>query len=130
MHLVIDFWAENNYQEEVVNNPDWSQILATISRLDAEQFTQVILSIGEEDFILVGGGKGRYNVCVGQTDDQYYKLMDLQKPSDKTEQLVTGGQSGNFPAQTVVNIQLATQAIQTYFNEKGKMDTGLIWRKD
>lgn len=130
MHLVTDFWTGNTYTEEVISAPEQSQIEASIARLDADRFTQVILSVGEEDFLLVGGGNGRFNICVGQSDDQYYTLMDLAKPPHAIEQLVTGGQQGNFPAQSIVSIQLATRAMQTYFNENGKMDTGLKWSKD
>lgn len=68
----------------------------------------------------IGGGEaGKYLVNVTFDNISFYNLVDLSKP-DRKENLIVGGQEGNYPAKICVNLQTPLLAAKT-FAESGKL---------
>jgi hypothetical protein len=100
-----------------------------IHALDGRRHTQVVIQQPDYANLIVGGGDGRYNVCVTTADERYLTLTDPTRPADQTEELVTGGQRGEFPANTVVQIEPVLRAARTFY-ETGTVDSALPWIDD
>lgn len=78
--------------------------------------------------MLVGGGPSRYNVCMTTSDDRYLTLLS-DSGEGTVERLVTGGQMGEFPGETVVNLDDVLRALRV-FSENGTALTEARWREE
>lgn len=82
--------------------------------------------------MLVGGGTGRYNVCVTRSRDEeeeYLTLLNKDAAPNGYENVVTGGQLGMFPARTVVVLDYALKAAEAFFLD-GSLTSELDWTSD
>lgn len=113
---------------ETTESATWEQVETAIRSLDAQHRTMVTIEQDDIAYMGVGGGNGRYVVAVVTPDETNLTLVDPTKTS-ATEQLVTGGQLGNFPANTVVDLNAALKAARAYL-ETGSTDPALTWLDD
>ncbi len=129
MLLRVDNWTAGKPDHRDISGPTWEAIEQAIRALDQRQRTQLVLDRQDGSHMLIGGGTGRYNVCVTKArdeDEQYFTLADNNAPSDGHENLVTGGQLGRFPARAVVGLEDALKAAKAFFQD-GSLTAELAW---
>lgn len=78
--------------------------------------------------MLVGGGPNRYNLCITTSDDRYLTLLS-NVGEGTIEHLVTGGQSGEFPGETVVDLDDVLRVLRGFF-EDGRALAEVNWREE
>ncbi|WP_166876861.1 Imm1 family immunity protein [Massilia mucilaginosa] len=109
---------------------DWNPAMAhaALQRLDGRRLTQLQLDVGEDRSMLIGGGAGRLSViiCV-DVDRELHTLLDPGKADTEHEDLLVGGQLGNFAANQIVSAAAALAAIH-YFHAAGEPSPHLSWQ--
>ena len=73
----------------------------------------------------VGGGDERFVVYATSDNEEFHNLIGSGDPN-RTSSLFVGGQEGDYPAHTIVDIDQALAAAKT-FAETGKLDAELRW---
>jgi hypothetical protein len=129
MLLRADNWTAGNPSDREILDPTWEVVEQAIHALDQRQRTQLVLDRQDGSHMLIGGGGGRYNVCVTKPrgeDEDYLTLVDDTAPPNGHENLVTGGQLGRFPARTVVALDYAITAAKAFFRD-GSLAGDLSW---
>jgi hypothetical protein len=111
-------------ETEAVSFPEIEEL---IKRLDQSTYTQVILN-GENNYLLIGGGKGQYIVvfAIGADDDFYTLLNDGPEDDAEEVNVVTGGQEGSFHKNTVVDYYSVIKAGSYYYRYFDK-NPDLLW---
>lgn len=114
---------------EEIEDPTWEAVEAAVRAMDNDTRTEVLLTQGEMDYLLVGGGAGRYVVSVQRPDE----ALTMRNPSaasrDDKVTLVSGGQAGEYEAAMVVSLDLVLQAAHAYL-QSGREDPRLTWARD
>ena len=129
LYLSVEKWVGNRNESDFIENPDWSQIEASIHELDGKSKTLVTLGADDDTYMTVGGGEsGKYVVSVTFDNISFHNLVDLSKP-DATEKLVVGGQEGIYPAKICVDLLRSLLAART-FAESGELDRLLVWQEE
>lgn len=129
MLLRTDNWSAGKPNHRDIQDPTWETVEQAIRALDQRQHTQLVLDRQDGSHMLIGGGIGRYNVCVMKSrdnDEEYLTLVDNEAPSNGLENLVTGGQLGKFPARTVVGLDYVVKAAKAFFRD-GSLTSELDW---
>jgi hypothetical protein len=116
---------------ETIQNATWEQAETAIRSLDETEFTALTVERPDRSNVLVGGGNGRYILCITTVDERLVALADEAKAAHgEAEELVAGGQPGRYPSHLVVDdLDTVLQAARTYF-ETGSPDSSLCWVED
>lgn len=128
VRLTTDDWEGVHANARHVDDPAWSDVEAAVRALNGRNHTQVVVQRDDGSNISVGGGDGRYNVCITTDDDRFLTVVDRER-EDGIEELVAGGQLGEYPAQTVVGPEPTLRAVKTFF-ENGTADDGIDWLEE
>jgi hypothetical protein len=128
MELVVETRDGAASDVRRVPEPDPATVLAQLRSLDGAATSQLALDAGRGEVLIVGGGnEGRYVVtCLVNTDEHSYQLLGPDG-SDASVAVVTGGQEALFPADAVVDLALASRAVES-FARTGARDPDLRWR--
>lgn len=128
-NLTIENWVGNKDEGSVIENPNWQQIETAILELNEKNKTLVTLGADEESYMSIGGGEvGKYIVNVTFDNMSFYNLVNYSK-SEKIENLVVGGQAGDYPAKMCVDLQTVLLAAKT-FVELGKLEESVNWEEE
>lgn len=98
-------------------NPDWKDVEDIIRRLDGQHVSEVTMDNGDEDNYLcvAGGNNGLFILYIALDDNsEFYSLLN-PFPENKTNRLVTGGQSGDFEDKICVRVETVLDAAGDYF---------------
>ena len=127
MKIYWDKWDKVYNIGGEIEVTSFDEIESLIKRLDQSTYDQVILN-GKDNYMLIGGGKNRYVVClVIGSDEDFYTLVNCEKTNVENEiEVVTGGQKGIFPEKTVVNYNSVIEASRYYFEHLDK-NPDLLW---
>ena len=125
--LVQDNWDGQQSQEIVKNSPTWQDVQSAVVTLDASQRTLVAVEGWGKTEMLIGGGGGKYVVSVATSPDGLFTLLNSQGKATDRVLLKAGGQTGNYPADEVVDLDKAIQAVQ-WFCEHNEPDPNLAWK--
>ena len=127
--LSVEKWVGNKDEGTLIENPTWQQIESALCQLNGTTQTLVTLGVDEETYMSIGGGEaGKYIVNVTLDGMTFYNLVD-RSSSELLEELVVGGQLGNYPAKMRTNLQTALLAAKT-FALKGELDESVTWEED
>ncbi|MET1078933.1 MAG: Imm1 family immunity protein [Pseudomonas sp.] len=113
-------------------HPAWTPdgAKAALERLDGQRLTQLLLTVGEDRLMLIGGGGNRFSVSICfDVDRELYTLVDPAKADTVTEDLLIGGQLGCFPANQIVAQDRVLAAIE-HFHREGAASPGLTWLRE
>jgi len=126
MLLTWDRWQGTRDTGGAVDAPCWHDIESAIRRLDGEVYTMVTISAGEGIYLSIGGGSGQF-VVTGSTDNNqtFFTLVDRAQ-GDVMQQLVAGGQEGDYPARMCVGLETALRAAKR-FAMAGERESSLSW---
>lgn len=109
-----------------VRDPSWDVVASAIRSMDNRTRDEVLLGLGDMDFLVVAGGSGTFVVSVQRPEES----VTLQNPTGVGEvEVQSGGQVAPFPATLVVGEEQALQAARHYW-ETGREDPGLVWARD
>jgi len=125
--LVQDRWEGRQAKELVKESPAWEDVQSAVAALDADQFTLVVVEGWGATEMLIGGGGGKYVVSVAKSPDELFTLVSSCGPSGNPVLLKAGGQTGNYPAEEVVDFERAIQAAR-WFCEHNEPDPNLVWK--
>ena len=129
LDLSTEKWVGHKNESRFIENPTWQQIEAAICELDGKTQTLVTLGVDEETYMSIGGStNGRYIVNVTFNNMTFYNLADRTQ-SEQTEELVVGGQLGNYPAKLCVDLPTTLLVAQT-FARSGELDNSMTWEED
>ncbi len=123
--MITDHWEGVHANNRSLEDVSWEELDAAIRDLDGEKHTQVVVQLPDHSNLIVGGGSGRFNVVVATPDERFFVLRNPEK-EDGIEQLIAGGQRGDYPAETIVGLDAALQAARVYF-ELGTPDVTQDW---
>lgn len=93
--------------------------------------TEVTIGNYDDGFYMCisGGSNNRYVVYISYDNEElFYFLRDLEKDSNKIEDLVTGGQQGRFKANECVSKEAALKAARYFFSHI-EPDPELDWER-
>ncbi len=112
---------------------DEDQVVTAIRRLDGRTRSQLVLEGPAETAMIIGGGPEMFvATVVMDTDAEIHELMRDNSRDGESEppvELVTGGQSGLFAAEHVVDIATLIAAA-TAFASVGRPAAALRWRRE
>lgn len=123
MQLTLDYLANRSSNLREIQSPTWAAVETAIQQLDQQHHSEVIL--GDNSYICVSGGNGKYHVFIFTEDERNLILTDVSKDSTSVV-LLAGGQSSRFENRHVVDLGQALKAAKTFF-DTGKADHTLFW---
>ena len=77
-----------------------------LEKLDAKQHTLVNLVLSEENYLMIGGGGGKY-VVTGEENGIIFNLINPKAGSTLKIELNTGGQIGLFESKYILSKEIA-----------------------
>ena len=124
--LCWDRWqGPRNIETETESVTD-SDIETAIERLDGEEFTTVVVNGPAPAHMAVGGGdSGRYIVYATFDNRSFFNLVG-DPNLEGVEEMNVGGQSGDYPARTIIDRPRAIAAALT-FARTGNLDANMKW---
>ncbi len=129
LDLSAEKWVGNKNESSFIENPTWQQIEAAICELDGKTQTLVTLGADEDTYMSIGGGEtGKYIVNVTFDNMTFYSLADRSQP-EQIEELVIGGQLGNYPAKLCVDLP-TTLLVARVFARSGELEGSVTWEED
>jgi hypothetical protein len=124
----VENWESDRNNGLLKEVKEWSEIETAIRELDGHHRTLVTLETESESHMSIGGGNGKYFVYLTFDNDNFNYLVNLSS-SDKTENLVIGGQSGIYPAKSCVDLTTTLKAAKV-FAELGTMERSVSWERE
>jgi hypothetical protein len=124
----VENWESDRNNGLLKEVKEWSEIETAIRELDGHYRTLVTLETENESHMSIGGGNGKYFVYLTFDNDNFNYLVNLSS-SDKTENLVIGGQSGIYPAKSCVDLTTTLKAAKV-FAELGTMERSVSWERE
>ncbi len=82
------------------------RLLEILEKLDAKQHTLVNLVLSEENYLMIGGGGGKY-VVTGEENGIIFNLINPKAGSTLKIELNTGGQIGLFESKYILSKEIA-----------------------
>lgn len=129
LDLSTEKWVGNQNESSFIENPTWQQIEAAIHELDGKTQTLITLGVDEETYMSIGGGEeGKYIVNITFDNMTFHNLTDRTQP-EQIEELVVGGQLGNYPAKFCVDLPTTLLVAQT-FARSGELENSMTWEED
>lgn len=128
MIVMWDEWSGVHSKESSLRDATWADIARLIQRLDARKHTIVTVSADEDNYLMVGGGNGKFVVTVTQGGDRFFDLIRSEPINVSIVRMNVGGQEGEYPADQVVDENAAVACAMTYL-KGGKLDERFTWRE-
>jgi hypothetical protein len=126
--LTICVWSPTTKRDELISDPNWSDIETAIRLLDNEARNDVYLkplNSTQDTFLCVGGGAGRY-IVTGSEHGSRSPTLSNPAGADDLVPLCVGGQGGEYPSRWVVDLEQALAAVQMFY-EAGTFNCGVSW---
>ena len=112
-----------------LENPSVDDVEKAIRRLDGLTFTEVLLSDGESEGLLVTGGSECRYVCERIKGDSNWTLMNCDSESADNSVAIIAGGPPDFPTNMVVSVEQVISAMR-FFCETGELDSSQTWESD
>ena len=106
MEITLDNWNGSHCKEEVYHINSSERLLEILEKLDAKQHTLVNLALSEENYLMIGGGGGKY-VVTGEENGIIFNLINPKAGSTLKIELNTGGQIGLFESKYILSKEIA-----------------------
>ena len=106
MEITLDNWNGSHCKEEVYHINSSERLLEILEKLDAKQHTLVNLALSEENYLMIGGGGGKY-VVTGEENGIIFNLINPKDGSTLKIELNTGGQIGLFESKYILSKEIA-----------------------
>ena len=106
MEITLDNWNGSHCKEEVYHINSSERLLEILEKLDTKQHTLVNLVLSEENYLMIGGGGGKY-VVTGEENGIIFNLINPNEGSTLKIELNTGGQIGLFESKYILSKEIA-----------------------
>lgn len=113
-------------QGRTIKNPSLDQVEQAIRALNGGNRTIVTVAIGRDAHLAVGGGSDDRYVVYATFDNVTFHNLQGQRTENGTVLLNVGGQEGEYPAKTIVEIEVALTAARS-FSRNARLDPSLNW---
>jgi len=113
----------------VVAEPGDEDIARALGSLDQHRHTELALVDEDGEYVVVGGGRGRYHVRTGAVlhDDRAVLQSPYAGETDNQEELIVGGRRRRYATREIVDLGLAAAAVSAFLRS-GRPHTGFSWR--
>lgn len=128
--MILCEWRGPHLDKQVVPHPTLDQIEAAVLRLDNGRFNDLYLEPGAEEsgtWLCVGGGSGKYLLSGAEGGQRFATLVDPARPSEPSETLVVGGQTGIYPRNRVHTLETALATVRAFWQSGRFQAAGLTW---
>ena len=128
--LTICQWDGPHMESADIFDPTWDQVEAAIRALDEGTRNDLYLhplASNPETYLAVGGGSGRYLVTGSIDNERFPTLVNAIVVSPARELLVVGGQTGDYPRDWILDLDLALQAARSFFETGEFGGDGMTW---
>ncbi|WP_425397091.1 hypothetical protein [Aeoliella sp.] len=128
--LTICAWQRGGLDRIEVSNPTWGQVSKSIRELDGQSRNDLYLIpnvANVETWLAVGGGNGRYLVTGSINNDRFPTVVRLPESDGLDEQLLVGGQVGDYPKHWILDLDTAIIAAQSFYQTSEFGGGGLHW---
>ena len=115
MEISIDNWSNSRCNEEIYHVSSNQEILTILDKLDAKQHTLANLTFSESNYLMVGGGNGKY-VITGEINGIIFNLINPNHQGTSKVALNTGGQLGLFEPKYIISKEIAFECALKYFS--------------
>jgi hypothetical protein len=124
--LELDAWAEGVRGSVTVDAPDGTDLNRQIERLDQRRHTELTLFGTDGQYLVIGGGRGRYHVYIASTEHDDRAILQSAEHQTGTEELVIDGRTVEVPARSLVTLDEAFSAAHAFLHSGGP-DTTRRW---
>jgi hypothetical protein len=129
-NITICQWGPQSKEDQCVVAPDWEVVEAAIRALNNRDLNDLYLAPDADDpetYLAVGGGNGRYLVTGSISNEAFPTVVDRGKLASETEDLVVGGQAGDYPSQWIVDLPTALAATRHFYDTNEFSGGGVDW---
>ncbi|MGC4113771.1 MAG: Imm1 family immunity protein [Myxococcales bacterium] len=125
MYTTLVTWDEGE-----IAGPSLEEVERLVRGLDGESSTIVVLRGEGTGHLAVGGGPDRFVVYATRDNVEFASLIAPDRPDDRSmEQVVAGGQMGEYERRKVVSRDEALKAALRYASD-GSLDSSSRWEED
>ena len=130
MEITLDNWNGSHCKEEIYHINSSERLLEILEKLDAKQHTLVNLVLSEENYLMIGGGRGKY-VVTGEENGIIFNLINPEEGSTLKIELNTGGQIGLFESKYILSKEIAFKCAEKCLTMGGipQNDLDLSWER-
>jgi hypothetical protein len=111
-------------------HPTWEQVEDSIRKLNERSHNDIYLhpdALNLETYLSVGGGSGRYLVTGSLDNERFPTAVRAVDEDGSRELLVVGGQSGHYPRNWILDIDLTLRAARSFFDTGEFGGGGVVW---
>ncbi len=128
--VYCDNWEEGKDNGIEIYDPSWNEVRELILQLDNRKKT--LVTFGDEDmgyYMAIGGGCGQYILYLSfEDEEQIVELVNSRETEACYVELVVGGQRGDYPKNSCINLEKVLMAAKTFF-ETQTPDNRLLWNE-
>jgi hypothetical protein len=130
MKITLDNWDGSSCKEEIYHVNSSVKLLGILERLDNKKHTLVNLVLLEENYLMIGGGNGKY-VITGEENGIVSNLLNPSEGSTLKIELNTGGQIGLFESKYILSKEMAFKCAVKCFTIGciPQNDLDFVWEK-
>ncbi|QBC28191.1 hypothetical protein U737_15530 [Methylomonas sp. LW13] len=128
--LTISDWDSAHERDKMIESPTWSEIESAIRALNNENLNDLYLypeKNNTETYLCIGGGSGRYVLTGSIKNQSFPTLIDPDRSSMSSTQLVVGGQLGDYPSNWVMDLCTTLQTAKAFYDGSG-FKCGVKWQ--
>jgi hypothetical protein len=128
--LTVCEWDGPHLNRIEVTHPTWQQVEDAIRALDGRTRNDLYLTpvaSNLETYLTVGGGNGRYLVTGSINNERFPTAVRETKTDAAHESLVVGGQTGEYPATRILDLDSALSASRAFFETREFAGGGVTW---
>ena len=131
--LTVNVWIGRGVTREEIARPSWDQVEAAIRALNERERNDIYLTPSAcdlETYLSVGGGDGRYLVTGSINNERFPTVATgprLGSAREATEELVSGGQMGDYPCRWILDLATALRAIRSFYDTSEFGGSDVIW---
>jgi hypothetical protein len=130
--LTAPRWRGAGYTERSKDNPSWEDVEEAVRALDGDERNDVYLEGPGEAMMVIGGGPHHYVISVDVPDDQvgvkHFSAVNPAARPDETIDVVVGGQLSDWPANLIVDLDVALSAARSYYRD-GTLAASTQWER-
>ena len=126
----VCIWSGVTHSSEDHDDPPWESVAEAIRRLNNADRNDVYLQPRRDDpetYLCIGGGNGKYVLTGSVNNETFPTLVVGGVDAEPQVCLVVGGQEGRYPANWVVDIDVALAAARSFW-ENAAFQPDLNWQ--
>jgi hypothetical protein len=127
--LTVCEWVGRSMRQVETERPTWEAVESAVRALDNASRNDVYLIPDKGDretYLCIGGGAGRYLATGSIRNESFPTVVDPSKLQGPPQELVVGGQRGQYPSHWILDLATALRAARA-FHGTGRFEGGMTW---